>query len=344
MQGPAPYSGCVSTVPGRYIASPGASPVPVTLILQNRTLFVEGQGVRRAAPLATARIDQTSRPGQSLVHFPDGATCEVADTGALLRLLASAPPSQWDAHIPRALWIILATIALMAIALYVYGIPVLARLAAGAVPASVTAPISDSVLASLDAGTLEPTTLSPARQQALRDAFARLIAAEGDAAAYRLQFRKGGAIGPNALALPSGVIVVTDELVQLAGDDREILGVLGHEAGHVAERHGVRLVFQESALGMLLAWVAGDISTVAAAAPATLMQAKYSRDFERDADRYAAALLRRRGIRPAALADLLGRIDEAGARGDAPEGGGRLLDYASSHPATAERLEYLRSQ
>ena len=317
--------------------------MPVTLAIQNRVVVVEGDGIRHTVPLDAARIDHTSCPGASIVRFPDGAACEVPDTPGLVQLVERAQRSQWDDRSPRALWVMLAAVVLVAVGAYVYGIPFLARLVADAVPAAVTTPISESVLASLDAGPFTPTKLPPARQGELRAGFARLIRGADGGQAYRLEFRGGGDIGPNALALPSGIIVVTDELVQLARDDREILGVLAHEAGHVAERHGVRLVFQESAVGMLLAWVVGDFSTLAAVAPATLMQAKYSRDLERDADRHAAELLQRRGIPPSLLADLLARMDAAGRQRQSPAGSVPLLDYVSSHPATHERLAYLRS-
>jgi Zn-dependent protease with chaperone function len=115
-------------------------------------------------------------------------------------------------------------------------------------------------------------------------------------------------------------------------------------------RHSVRLVLQNSAVALFMVWAVGDFSSIIAVAPATLLQAKYSRDFEREADAFAADLLVARGIRPAMLADLLERLD-ASQKGkesetSAPEvaSSPSLLEYASSHPATSERLEYLRGR
>ena len=110
------------------------------------------------------------------------------------------------------------------------------------------------------------------------------------------------------------------------------------------------------AVMLVMVWAVGDFSSILAVAPATLLQAKYSRDFEREADAFAADLLVAHGIKPSVLADLLERIDadqrrkassespDASDPSDAPEAaqGSSLLDYASSHPATSERLEYLR--
>jgi Zn-dependent protease with chaperone function len=125
-----------------------------------------------------------------------------------------------------------------------------------------------------------------------------------------------------------------------------LMGVLAHEAGHVERRHSVRLVLQNSALMLFMVWVVGDFSSIMALAPATLLQAKYSRDFEREADAFAADLLLAQGIKPARLADLLERIDasQRGKSSSSSPQGSSLLDYTSSHPATSERLDYLRSR
>ena len=54
-----------------------------------------------------------------------------------------------------------------------------------------------------------------------------------------LLFRDGGKFGANAFALPSGKIIVTDQLASLLNDE-QIVGVLAHELGHVVYRHGMR--------------------------------------------------------------------------------------------------------
>src|SRR2546426_7673245 len=51
----------------------------------------------------------------------------------------------------------------------------------------------------------------------------------GETGPMRLEFRASRIIGPNAFALPSGIIVVTDQLVRLARNDEQVLAVLAHE-------------------------------------------------------------------------------------------------------------------
>ena len=48
------------------------------------------------------------------------------------------------------------------------------------------------------------------------------------------------------LALPSGVVIVTDDLVALAKDADDVVAVLAHEVGHLEGRHGVRAVIQSA--------------------------------------------------------------------------------------------------
>ena len=203
-------------------------------------------------------------------------------------------------------------------------------------PAAITDRLGAEVLAALDRQVFAPSDIPRPRQQALEAAFRRLAFPNATRQPYVVVFRKSDAIGANAMALPSGTIVVTDGLVRLATDDREILGVLAHEAGHVDHRHGLRSVLQNSFVGLVLAWLAGDISSLAAAAPAALLEANYSRELEREADGYAIGVLQASGIPLQHLANMLRRLESAsgGTSGLTPR-------YLSTHPATAERLARL---
>lgn len=314
-------------------------------------MFVEGAGVRRSTPLATVQIDDAWKRKPRIIRFSDGAWCEVADAPALAAMLNEQPGAavavrntQWE-RVPRAVIAVLVVLLVAVAAVYHFAVPMVARVVANQVPISATAGLSRTVIESLDGETFKPTTLPSARQEELTRLFQRVVA-RASSTPCTLLFRSSPAIGPNAMALPSGTIVVTDELVALARDDRELMGVLAHEAGHVERRHSVRLVLQNSAVMLFMVWVVGDFSSIMALAPATLLQAKYSRDFEREADAFAADLLLAQGIKPARLADLLERMDASrrGKSSSSSAQGSSLLDYTSSHPATSERLDYLRSR
>ena len=139
-------------------------------------------------------------------------------------------------------------------------------------------------------------------------------------------------------------MVVLDELVELAEHDEEILAVLAHELAHVERRHGLRMTIQSTAVGAFIAWWMGDFSPVIAAAPAALLQASHSRELESEADADAAQSLRRIGIAPSRLADILERMARKhGERTESRTGADDAwTDYLSSHPATHRRIEALR--
>lgn len=82
----------------------------------------------------------------------------------------------------------------------------------------------------------------------------------------------------------------------------------------------------------------GDVSgsSLAVALPAVLLSNGFSRGHEREADRYAFALLRRHGQSPTAFADIMERLQQAQPEaGDDDKG---PMGYLSTHPSTPERV------
>ncbi|MDQ6917208.1 MAG: M48 family metallopeptidase, partial [Pseudomonadota bacterium] len=183
---------------------------------------------------------------------------------------------------------------------------------------------------------LSPSKMTEDEIDERREAYARFTDGE-DAQNYRLEFRSAGT--PNALALPGGTIIVTDEMVHETANEAEFLAVVAHEVGHVQEHHAMRLVLQDSGLAVLMTALAGDAvgtTLLAAALPAVLLRTRYSRQFESEADTYAFAMLKRRGQSPQAFADLLRRLRLHGRAKEDPDS---LLQYLSTHPATEDRIQ-----
>jgi Zn-dependent protease with chaperone function len=248
--------------------------------------------------------------------------------------------NQWEGSLRPVVLLGLGFVAALAAA-YVWLLPVAVAAAAERVPASVAEAVSNETLRALDASTLQPSTVPAARQARLVDRFGSLRFPDGSSVqAYRIVFRSSDDLGPNAMALPSGTLVVTDALVNLSDDDNELMAVLAHETGHVERQHGMRQLFQNSTIALAMTWLLGDVSMLAAAAPAALLQARYSRELEREADRHALEVLDANGIPREHFARILRRLqDHASAQG-ASEGG--VLGYLSSHPVTDERVAEIR--
>lgn len=333
-------------VSARYFDGKRSDGHQVTLELDaQRVLRMRGEGIERGWALAEVRASERVGSSRRYLYFPDGSQCETADNEGIDRLFAERQPGaarllhRWESGLGYALAALVITVA-AGWAAIVWGIPALAKRVAFALPATTETLIARDALAALDRFVFAPSRLPPQRQEALRKLHAGMTAGIDGASGYRLELRRGGRAGANALALPAGIIVVTDELVELARDDREIEAVLAHEIGHLRQRHILRHVLQDSAAALLVAVSVGDLTSLtslAAAAPTLLLQAKFSRDFEREADDFAFGYLARRGIPLEVFAAILQRLEEKRPGGkDAP-------DYLSTHPATRERIERARA-
>lgn len=201
------------------------------------------------------------------------------------------------------------------IAGYKWGIPWVSGVLVSTLPASVDARIGEVALPQVDKLLLKPSALSAAQQRIWNERFvAMLKKAAIDPSGTALHFR-GSRIGPNAFALPGGVIVITDELIDLAEQEQElaepiVLGVLAHEYGHVKHRHSVKHLVSASMLSMATGALWGDYSGALALVPLIVGQAGYSRDAERQADEESVRLLHAAGISTLGMARFFVAVNE----------------------------------
>ena len=316
--------------------------VSLALVRRGGAVFVQiaGDGVERRAAIGELRVSEPMGAAPRLVSFPDGAYCEIRDHQGFQALLAETGFSDHFVVRWQFSWRWIGASAALCVALlwlaYHLALPYLAERIAAEMPASILESVSASLLENLDQRVWAPSRLPVGRQAALVSRFSALRLPDPPVGERRLAFRAGRAMGANAIALPSGLIVLSDELVALADNDDELMGVLAHELGHIQARHGMRQILQSAAVGMLTAWFVGDISSMLAGVPAALLEAGYSRDFEREADVFAARMLADNGISPRCLADILQRLAPAGK--EAGTDGGSRGGYLSTHPATGDRL------
>ena len=309
----------------------------VDLSLRDGKLRLSGTEVNAEFDARALRVSQRVGTTPRWLYLPDGGACVLNDNDFADRLvredLLTSALHELEAR-PIYAVITIAFVALFLWLLVERGVPVIVEHVAGYIPVSAEATLGVKTLEGMDGYFMHSSELSTKRQSELREKFAQLAQAGGENTQYRLEFRSSPAIGPNAFALPSGIIVVTDELVDLSKSDREILGVLAHELGHVRYRHTMRRLLEGSMTALVIAGVTGDIASttsLAAAAPALLLQSKYSRNNEREADRYAVDLLERTGVDPRYFASILKRLEaQTRHRGSFPT-------FLSSHPPTKER-------
>ncbi|MCG3135170.1 MAG: Beta-barrel assembly-enhancing protease [Planctomycetes bacterium] len=142
----------------------------------------------------------------------------------------------------------------------------------------------------------------------------------------------------NAFALPGGQVFITRALYAKFETEGQLAGVLGHEIGHVIERHGGKRMAKAGLLQGLAgaAGVAGGSHDAARAAQqiAGLVQMKYGREDELESDGWGVRLVARAGWDPRAMEGVM-RILDAASAGGPPE-------FLSTHPKPANRVEYVR--
>lgn len=159
---------------------------------------------------------------------------------------------------------------------------------------------------------------------------------------YRDNFRFTLLADPNtvnAFALPGGQVFITAALFRDLETEGQLAGVLGHEIGHVIERHGnKRMAKQQLFQGLAAAGgVAGGDAQSAkmAQAVAQMVSMKYGRDDELESDKWGVRLTAMAGYDPRAMIGVMQVLDQA-TQGQAPP------EFLSTHPKPANRIAYIK--
>lgn len=301
------------------------------------------------ALLASGSLDRlviSSRVGSipRRITFADGSLFETADNDAVDRWLEARHGRRVSfihklERLRPRLVLFVGLAILLAAGIYRYALPALVEVAVAVTPPIAPEVMSRGVLASLDQTVLAPSRIEEERQQRITEQFRSLAAlTQRGADGYSLHFREGGVMGPNAFALPNGTIIVTDALTDLAPGDDMVLGVLAHEIGHVVHEHTLRRLYRAAGVSALIMLIGGDIGSGledVLTHGSALITLSYSREQEREADRYSIELMARAGRDPAAIADFFEILRDK--LGDTDNS-----DFLSTHPATPERIEEAR--
>jgi predicted Zn-dependent protease len=150
----------------------------------------------------------------------------------------------------------------------------------------------------------------------------------------------------NAFAVPGGFIYITRGILPFLDDEAELVGVLGHEIGHVTARHSAQQYTRSlggmiglTALGAFVpaARPFGQISETALG----VLFLKYGREDELQSDRLGAKYSVSLGWDPAGVPGMLstlGRLDEAaGDRKGVP-------NFLSTHPEPLSRVKEIEPE
>ena len=160
----------------------------------------------------------------------------------------------------------------------------------------------------------------------------------------------------NAFAMPGGFVAVHTGLITAAQTESELAGVMGHEIGHVAQRHIARMINEGSdslaiTLGSILLAVlaakaggssGGDAAVaIAMGTQGALLQKqlKFSRDAEREADRTGFSRLVNAGFDPKGMEDFFNRLAKENRYYE-----NDVTAFLSTHPLSSERMSDMQNR
>jgi predicted Zn-dependent protease len=148
----------------------------------------------------------------------------------------------------------------------------------------------------------------------------------------------------NAFALPGGFIFVTRGLMTTINDEAEFATVIGHEIGHVTNRHSVQMISksQLAQLGLGIGSIlSSDIAKFGQLAGAGLqvLFLKYSRDAENQADQAGFRYALNQGYDVREMPKVFQTLD----RISQTSGGGKLPEWLATHPNPGNRIKHIET-
>lgn len=198
----------------------------------------------------------------------------------------------------------------------------------------------------------EPSYLDDPEIASYLNALGRRLASNSEELRQEFEFFALHDTTLNAFALPGGFIGVHSGLILAAQSESELAGVLAHEISHVTQRHIAR-GFSKASQSQAASWVAIAVAILAARhnsdvaqgammagqAASASQQLKYSRDFEREADRVGLGVLERSGFDVRGMGAFFERLQRFGRlyENNAP-------GYLLTHPLTVERISDMENR
>lgn len=182
----------------------------------------------------------------------------------------------------------------------------------------------------------------------VEDVGRRLVAAlpsEFQHREFQYYFKVVNARDINAFALPGGPMYVNRGMIEAAGREGEMAGVMAHEISHVALRHGTAQATKGQKYGLLagILGIGGQVLGGPAGAAAQIAGQgvgvyflKFSREYETEADILGAQIMARAGYDPRDLASMFQRIQQ--------QGGGSSGGFLSSHPSPQNRYARINQE
>ncbi len=306
-------------------------------------VIAEDGAIICTCPRQSVRFDDPIGSAPRRATLPDGTLFETTDHKTVESAFGDTPGSiihKLERLHPRMVGFIAVAIAATWV-IWRYGLDILAAGALAITPPQVVDAIDAGTLQTIDFVIAVPTQSTAEERAIAQGVFDTLLATlDEDVRAahdFRLEFRAMPGLGPNALALPGGTVIMTDEFMRLFPSEDIQAGVLAHEIGHVVEQHGLRQLYRSVGIAVLVALIAGDTVPIVEEILLegnVLLSLTFSRRSENEADEFGVDLAQQAGYDPAGLITFFDWLQDE--MGD-------TSSWLSTHPSSAERVDRLRA-
>jgi predicted Zn-dependent protease len=141
----------------------------------------------------------------------------------------------------------------------------------------------------------------------------------------------------NAFCAPGGYIFVYTGILKFLDNEAELAGVMAHEIGHADRRHGTRQLTKSIGIDIVLSYLFGDGNgAIARQITSGLLNLRYSRKYEREADKCSVRYLCTTEYNAAGAAGFFEKILQTK--------GEQSLELLSTHPDPKERIENFKTE
>lgn len=146
----------------------------------------------------------------------------------------------------------------------------------------------------------------------------------------------------NAFAVPGGYVYFSRGILASLNSEAELIGVMGHEIGHIAARHSAKQYSraQLAQLGLGVGTVLIDVPVLSGLAQlgAGMLFLRFSRDNEREADDLAVEYASKAGYDASQLAGFFEALEKMNPGSDRSG----LPGWFSTHPSPEDRVQVVR--
>jgi len=296
-------------------------------------------------------------------------TLVIPDTSFLEKVEDIAPNclgSLWDQPRHTRLKRLLLGLAVTVIPLLLYvvwkiAIPLAADAFVPSIPVSWEKKLGDRAYEAMIGDT--PTIPSPQIQKTFDEISNRLLApVKNQPYNFRIYVHPSKMF--NAMALPGGIIIIFQGLIDHTDSPEELAGVLAHEFQHVLQRHPTRNLVRQVALSVIIGMIVGDTSSVMGLIlemAGQLGSLNYSREMETEADEKGMHMMLNAGLDPGGMIHIfeklthqydlkkLNKKKSPEKTGDSQKIGKKnedgetptWMEYLSTHPSGKDRLDML---